>query len=103
VIYDYQKRFSEAIEQYEAAIALSPQEGILHNNLVVCYYLQDRYEEAIRSFRKALEVDPVNCRVYNNLELRLGMSGQDSEALAAFKRGGGLAQAYNNLGCVYLQ
>ena len=41
-------------------------------------------------------------KLYNNLGLALGKLGRYPEALEAFTHGGDEAQAYNNLGCLYL-
>ncbi len=102
IIYDYKKRYDMAIHEYNAAINLKPDEGFLYNNLGVSYSLAAKYEKAINAFNKALEAKYSKSKTYNNLGMALSKLGRYQEALEAFKKGGDKAQAYNNLGCIYL-
>ena len=102
VIYDYKGRHGKAVDAYQAAIALVPNKSVLLNNLGTSYYLAGEYEDAINSFMKALEAPSPESKVYNNLGLALAKKEKIHEAFDAFRRGGDRAQAYNNIGCVYL-
>ena len=102
ILYDYKKQHEKAIREYEAAIALNPTNGLLRNNLGVSYFLTGEYEKAIESFNKALQGKSPQSRTYNNLGLALARLERYDEALEAFRKGGGEAESYNNLGCVFL-
>jgi len=103
VIHDYQKHPETAIHEYQAAIRLKPDEGLLYNNLGISYSLMGDYERAVAAFSEALKTRSSHVKIYNNLGLALSELGRYKEALEAFRRGVGEAQAYNNLGCTYLQ
>jgi Flp pilus assembly protein TadD len=102
VISDYEKMHDKALVSHLNAIELNPDNGLLFNNLGLCYYFQGDYDRAVQAFHKALETRPEVKRIHNNLGLALAKAGRDGDALQAFKAGGGEAQAYNNLGCIYL-
>jgi len=51
-------RFTEAIEQYEKALAIEPEHPAIHRNLGVVLAELGRNEEAIPHLRKALELVP---------------------------------------------
>jgi len=101
IIHDYGKRPKAAIDEYQAAIALKQDEGLLYNNLGVSYSLIGEYEKAVAAFKEALKTSASHGKIYNNLGLILSKLGRYQEALEAFRRGGDEARAYNNLGCIY--
>jgi Flp pilus assembly protein TadD len=92
-----------AIHEFEAAIRLKPDEGLLYNNLGVSYSLAGEYKKALNAFNKAKKRNYFDSKFYNNLGLVLSKLGRNQEALEAFRRKGDQAQAYNNLGCIYLE
>jgi tetratricopeptide (TPR) repeat protein len=102
IIYDRQKRFEAAIAEYHAAIALKPEAWLVLNNLGISYFYKGEYEKAVQVFSAARKVAPSQTKIANNLGLALGKMGRYHEALEAFKHGGDAAQAYNNLGIVYI-
>jgi len=103
IIYNHQSRFEAALREHKAAIALEPDKGILYNNLGISYALMGQHDDALKAFEYALNAGGSTDKVYNNLALVLSKLGRYEEALEAFKLAGDEAQAYNNLGCVYLQ
>jgi Flp pilus assembly protein TadD len=102
-IHDRRKNYDLAIEAYQQAIRLAPSKGNLHNNLGVSYLLVKNYPEAAGSLEKAIQLGVRDKRVHNNLGLAYAGMDQPQRALRAFKRGGSAPQAYNNLGCIYMQ
>lgn len=52
------KRFKEAIEEYGKAIALAPDDEVLHYNIGRAYLEDGQRAKAIDSFNKALRLDP---------------------------------------------
>lgn len=102
IIYNHKKRHDEAIPEYIAAIALKPNDGLLYNNLGISYSAVEEDGKAVTSFTKALETKSSHTKIYNNLGLALSKLGRYQEAFEAFRKGGDEAQAYNNIGCMYL-
>ena len=66
------------------------------------FYLSGQYKKAYQELKQATKLDSSSDRIQNNLALVLTKLMDYDKALIAFKNAGDLAQAYNNLGCVYL-
>jgi Tfp pilus assembly protein PilF len=103
LMYDYEQQSGSAVEQYQAAIAINPDDASLYNNLGVSYSLNGEYDKAVETFARGLKINPKDGKMGNNLGMVLCKLGRPMEALGAFKIAGDEAQAYNNLGCFYLQ
>jgi len=101
-IHDYRKDYKSAIHEYKSALQIKPGKGFIYNNLGVSYSLSGNYKNAVAAFNKALELNYREGKVYNNMALALAHLDRYEEALDAFEKVGGEAQAYNNLGCIYL-
>jgi len=101
-IHDYRKDYKAAIHEYKSALQIKPEKGFIHNNLGVSYSLAGNYKKAVAAFDKAIELNYRESKVYNNMALALAHLDRYDEALDAFAKAGGEAQAYNNLGCIYL-
>jgi Flp pilus assembly protein TadD len=102
ITYDRQKRHREAIVEYQAALALQPNHQALLNNLGLAHYLAGEYEEAVRAFERALQTGSDQAEIPNNLALAYAKVGRYRDALDAFKQNHDEAQAYNNLGMLFL-
>lgn len=103
IICDREKKYDLAAREYSQAILLRPNEGLIYNNLGTSYMLAGRYGDAVAVFQKALQTPYPKQRLYNNLALALAKLRNYDGALEAFRRAGNDAQAYNNLGCMYLE
>jgi Flp pilus assembly protein TadD len=103
IIYDREKKYDLAAREYSQAILLRPNDGLIYNNLGTSYMLAGRYGDAVAVFQKALQTPYPKQRLYNNLALALAKLRNYDGALEAFRRAGNDAQAYNNLGCMYLE
>jgi Flp pilus assembly protein TadD len=101
-IHDYRKDYKAAIHEYKSALQIKPEKGFIYNNLGVSYSLAGNYKKAVAAFDKAIELNYRESKVYNNMALALAHLDRYDEALDAFAKAGGEAQAYNNLGCIYL-
>ena len=101
-IRDFQKNYTAAVIEYTSALKVNPGNGLIYNNLGVSYSLAGHHQKAVTAFNKAINLNYRNAKVYNNLALALANLERYGEALDAFKKAGGEAQAYNNLGCIYL-
>jgi tetratricopeptide (TPR) repeat protein len=102
VIYDYRNMHEKAISRYRSAIQVNPENAALYNNLGISFYLSGQYKEAYESLLHARKLDSGSDRIQNNIALVLFKLKNYDKALLAFKNAGDLAQAYNNLGCVFL-
>jgi Flp pilus assembly protein TadD len=102
IIYDRQKRFTAALDEYDKALAINPSSAAVLNNQGMSYYLIGDYEKSVHSFMAALRIDRENARIYNNLGLAFAGLGRYDEAFGAFKNGRNEAGAYNNVGCIYM-
>ena len=75
----------EALESFEVALDLEPDNSQAWSNLGVLYAAQGRFEEAINSFEHSLEIND-NDEVWNNHGTALFSLGKYEEALNSFNR-----------------
>jgi len=102
IIADHKKRHQEAIAQYQAALSLKPGEPAVLNNLGLAYYLTGKYEEAVRAYQQAAMIGSMQPKIHNNMGLAYAKLERYPDALDAFTKGSDQAQAYNNLGTIFL-
>ena len=102
IIYDHQKQHGNAIQEYQAALALKPGEPAVLNNLGLAYYLTEKYEDAVRAYQQAAMTGSLQPKIQNNLGLAYAKLERYHDALDAFTKGSDHAQAYNNLGTIFL-
>ena len=77
-------RFEEAIVEYQQALRLRPDWGMVFNNLANTYQLMERYDKAIEAYNKALKFEPNHEQIYYNLGmayLREGAKEKGTRAL----------------------
>jgi Flp pilus assembly protein TadD len=102
IIYDAEKNHTLAIAEYEKALAIKKDSGVVYNNMGLSYSMTGNYQNAIDSLNRAVKAGYTEDKVFNNLGFALFMTGRKREAFEAFKKGGNEAQAFNNLGSMYL-
>jgi Flp pilus assembly protein TadD len=102
IIYDCEKNHQLAIAEYEKALQTRKDNGMVHNNMGLSYAMAGNYQSAIESYNRAIREGYTKDKVFNNLGFALFMTGRKRDAFAAFKKGGDEAQAFNNLGSMYL-
>jgi Flp pilus assembly protein TadD len=102
IINDSEKNHQLAIAEYEKALETKKNNGIVHNNMGLSYAMAGNYQGAIDSYNRAIREGYTDNKVFNNLGFALFMTGKKREAFEAFKKGGDEAQAFNNLGSMYL-
>ncbi len=94
--------FQGAIECYERAIAIEPNNAIGYSNLGVIKQQLGEFAEAIAYYRQALEIDPNLAETLSNLGSALADAGETAEAIATYDRALSLnpncAEALINLG-----
>jgi Flp pilus assembly protein TadD len=81
-IYDSRHDWAAAESTYRSAIAASPKQAILFNNLGMSYLLQHRFDEAIAQFREAVTLDPGLKQARKNMRMAYALQGRYVEALA---------------------
>ncbi len=81
-----QFRFMEAIEAFEAVVALEPNGAEGHINLGIAYFNERDFEKALASFEQARELDASSPYVHYNLGLVHKLQGETEQAVAAFTR-----------------
>jgi len=66
-IFIAQKKYTEALPYYNAAVSMNAFDADLLNSRGMCYYYCDRFELAIKDFKKVIALTPDNYEAYNNL------------------------------------
>lgn len=78
-------RTSEAIANYEKALALHPTMVEAYANLGLAYSLQGDYPKAIAEYEKALKLHPHHAVTHANLGNALQHEGRDAEAITHYE------------------
>jgi tetratricopeptide (TPR) repeat protein len=85
--YNQAKNYPKAVELYQKALAMNPNDATLHNGLGSVYANTGKIAEAQAEFEKSAQLDPANAsRAYYNLGAIMYNSGKMDEAAAAFKK-----------------
>jgi len=97
-----QNRYDEALEAYEEARTLLPEDEDVYYNLGIVLTRLGRTEDAIRAYQRALELFPDYAEVHNNLGNLLLREGNLNDALVHFNAAIAIlpdyAVGYNSLG-----
>lgn len=92
----------EAANCCHLAIALQPDNSLVHSNLGNIFHLQGHLDNAVKEYRRALRIDPGNAAAHCNLANSLSSLGKIDEAIAhyeeAIRLNGNLHEAHANLG-----
>jgi len=95
----------EALECYNRAIELNPEDAVAYNNRGNAYDDKGNYKMAIRDYERAMELNPELAWAYNNRGLVYAKKGEYDLAIRDYDRAielnPELAVAYNNRGIVY--
>jgi tetratricopeptide (TPR) repeat protein len=81
-----QGKLPEAIQHYERALQLRPDDAEAYVNLGVAEGLQGKLPEAIQYYERALQLRPDHADAYNNLGAALAAQGKLPEAVQHYKR-----------------
>ncbi len=100
-------RVPEAIEQYELALRVKPNDAAAHNGLAVAFARSGKSQEAIAHWEESLRIKPDSAETHNNLALTLARLGRLPEAIAHWEQALRIypefAQAHCNLGIALAQ
>ena len=77
--------FAEAIQSFQAAIAITPEDEDLHYDLGIAYAQLGKTNEAVKAYEKALELFSDYAEVHNNLGNLLMKMGRLDEAQKHFE------------------
>lgn len=81
------KRFNEAIDAYQKAIAINPKNVDVRVDMGTCYRNSGRPAEAEKEYRKALDMDPGHLQAHKNLGIVLAYDLQDkARAVKEFEK-----------------
>lgn len=92
-IYEQEQLWVEAVDQFERAVAVSPDDPSLLLDLGVVLREAGRLRESDETLRRAMDANPRDSRVPYHLGITLQAEGQAPEAAAAFHRFLALAPA----------
>jgi tetratricopeptide (TPR) repeat protein len=81
------RRFSQAIDAYQKALAINPKNVDVRVDMGTCYRNIGRPDEAVKEYRKAIETDPGHIMVHRNLGVVLADDLHDSaQAVKEFEK-----------------
>lgn len=97
----------EALEKFQAALALEPDNPVILNNRGVCYFSLDLFEDAIQSYKLATALEPRYVEAHNNLGNALVKLFLHEEAFKRYDQAlsldSGYVEAYWNKALALLQ
>jgi len=79
-------RLDEAVQEFQRALTLDPDNVNVHNSLGVCYANMGKFEEAVAEFSRVTELEPSDFMAHYNLGCALLSLARKGEAQHAFSR-----------------
>jgi tetratricopeptide (TPR) repeat protein len=79
-------RLEEAVQEFQRALTLDPDNVNVHNSLGVCYANMGKFEEAVAEFSRVTELEPNDFMAHYNLGCALLSLARRDEAEHAFLR-----------------
>ena len=67
--YELQANLPSAVQEYENALIIDPQDAMLHNNLGLNYLYLNNFMRGLIHFQKAIELNPRDLQARNNLAI----------------------------------
>jgi TolB-like protein/Tfp pilus assembly protein PilF/tRNA A-37 threonylcarbamoyl transferase component Bud32 len=80
-----QRRFEEAIAQYQRALETDPLSMMVHFGLAFAHYCERRYDEAIEHAARAVDLYPDYWLVHFGMGLALSQNGSLQQSIASFE------------------
>jgi tetratricopeptide (TPR) repeat protein len=106
VAYRYQRRFQDALAQFQQLLALSPNHAAAYFQSGEIWQQLGKLEEAAGAFESALQIFTDDAKAQNNLGNVYAAQGKTDKAIAAYQRAlqiqPSYAPAYNNLGDLFV-
>jgi tetratricopeptide (TPR) repeat protein len=105
IIFAGEKKYDEALRDYNKALEIEPQFSKAYNNRGGLMRSLKKYEEAIADFNKAIEIQPDYTIAYNNRGLLMNITKRYDQAISDYSKAISLkkdyAEAYSNRGIAY--
>jgi tetratricopeptide (TPR) repeat protein len=100
---DHDAAVAKALEAYNKALALKPDDASIHNNYGLALAKAGKFPDALAELEKAAQLEPANaCKYYYNAGALLTNAGQVDPAIETFKKGiaadANCADAYYQMG-----
>ena len=86
LLYGGNDRYEEAVESFDKAISLDPDNSFAWEFKAIALRSLGRYEEAIACYDKSMELDPLDYAAIYNRAVLLERLGKNEEALNYFDR-----------------
>ena len=80
------RKFDEAADAYQKAVALNPKAGAAYNSLGYARLAQNRHDDAIAAFKRYAEINPTEPNPADSLGEALLRAGRFEESEAAFQQ-----------------
>ena len=96
-VYVRADRLDDAIAVLSSGLEQAPADGVLHNNLGMCYLLKEDPEKALDSFTRATDAVPNSATFRSNRAAALALTNRQSEAESEYRRVMGSVEARQNL------
>ena len=96
-VYVRADRLDDAIAALKAGLEQSPADGVLHNNLGMCYLLKEDPARALESFTRATEAVPNSATFRANRAAALALTAHDAESESEYRTIVGTIQARENV------
>ncbi len=100
-IYFESGNYYQAIQQYKLALALTPNDYILYNNIAITLVRLGRYQEAIPYIEKAYELAPLNPNVLYSLASIYRDNDMTDQALSEYAKLSDYPNVYNDKAAIY--
>ena len=87
MVFYRQKKYDDALQKFQAAVALKPGDAVLVNNLGYLYHVMGRYDEALSYLEKTLAIDPKRKEAHQNIAdtyLKLGRRAEGKQHYERF-------------------
>ena len=100
-----ERNYQRAIEHYDKAIEIKPDDAMAWHNKGVALGELGRYEDALKAYDKAIEIEPDYATAWHNKGIALGKLGRYDDALKAYNKAIEIkpdyTKAWYNKACVY--
>jgi tetratricopeptide (TPR) repeat protein len=104
-VYQKMGQFDKAMENFDKAITLDPNDNLAYINRGVIFDKAGQFDKAIESYGKAVQSNPGDYKAYFNRGLLFDRMGNIPEAIEDFQRATRLnandPRVHNNLGILY--
>ena len=85
-IYEQQQKWPDAVDQFQRAVAVNPDDPSVLLDLGVVLREAGRVQESAETLQRAMEANPRDSRVPYHLGITLQADGRGPEAVVALKR-----------------